>query len=104
MSNDGNTGKKQSGFPGNTIGALYFGTNEADKLAAIYDLLIYNDVEKCYYVTGLEVDDDLEYRIYFENGHISKIRIDETGDYQIMTVSDIGTTTIDNIPEWTVAS
>ena len=101
MSTEGNTGTKQNGYPGTAIGEVLFGTTDADELAAVYDTLTYDEAVACYHVTGLQNDDDLKIRIYFKNGPISQIRIDEAGDYQILTISNIGKTMV-NAPEFTI--
>lgn len=74
-----------------------------DDLGAFYDKLSYIEEDGCYYLTGLDSeDDDMEYRFYFENGSLTKIRFDESGDYQIVDVTDINRTSLD-VPSFTVA-
>ena len=74
-----------------------------DDLSAFYDKLSYVEEDGCYYLTGLDSeDDDMEYRFYFENGSLTKIRFDEDGDYQLVDVTNVNTTVID-VPAFTVA-
>ena len=74
-----------------------------DDLGAFYDKLSYIEEDGCYYLTGIDSeDDDMEYRFYFENGSLTKIRFDESGDYQIVDVTDINRTSLD-VPTFTIA-
>lgn len=65
-----------------------------------FALWTYDEEEKAYCVKGDSADDFVA-RIYFENGVFIKMRVDEDGEYQNITVSAIGTTIID-VPEYTV--
>ena len=74
-----------------------------DDLSAFYDKLSYIEEDGCYYLTGLDSeDDDMEYRFYFENGSLTKIRFDEAGDYQIVDVTKVNSTSLD-VPAFTIA-
>ena len=44
----------------------------------------------------------MDYRFYFENGSLTKIRFDEAGDYQIVDVTNVNTTSLD-VPTFTIA-
>ena len=65
-----------------------------------FALWTYDEAEKAYCVKGDDADNFMA-RIYFENGVFTHMRIDEKGKQQNITVSAIGTTTID-IPEFTI--
>lgn len=65
-----------------------------------FALWTYDEEEKAYCARG-DAEDDFIARIYFENGVFTKMRVDEDGEYQNITVSAIGTTTID-VPEFTI--
>ena len=65
-----------------------------------FALWTYDEEEKAYTVKG-DSEDDFIARIYFENGAFTHMRVDEDGEYQNITVSAIGTTTID-VPEFSI--
>ena len=93
----------QYGYEPQTLADIMFPLEYKTNLEGLYDKFSYNEEEGCYYAIGLDVSpSDREYRIYFENGVLSKFRSDEPGNSSIGIFSDINKTTVD-IPNFTVA-
>lgn len=80
---------------------------DVEDWSAAYDLLVYDEEKDAYVYTAGEEDCEPRY-VYFENGVITKVEMYVSGgEYsafilQTYTVTDIGTTVVDNVPDISV--
>ena len=65
-----------------------------------FDLWTYDAEKKAYYKAG-DAEDDFVAYLYFEDGVFSRLEAEEDGEKQIITVSEIGTTTV-TLPEFEI--
>ena len=89
------------GYPmeGEDVGNVSLGANLLGEYPD-FALWTYDEEKKAYCMKGDAKDDFVAY-LYFEEGVLTRLEAEEDGEKQIITISNLGTTTV-TVPEFTI--
>ncbi|MBR2944653.1 MAG: hypothetical protein IKC16_06165 [Clostridia bacterium] len=87
---------------GLTLGEMVFSSQLDNK----YDDMVYNENEKCYTlsITDGDILSNGEYKLWFENGKLTKAFRERGYTSGTIEFSEIGTTIIESVPEFEIIS
>lgn len=87
---------------GLTLGEMVFSSQLDNK----YDDMVYNEDEKCYTlsITDGDILSNGEYKLWFENGKLTKAFRERGYTSGTIEFSEIGTTIIESVPEFEIIS